>query len=111
MTDNSTKDASLRLVHSQALAAPPDAKRYVRITERMGNGMIGFDFAIGTPDLFVELVLPEAAFEMFCKTNNAVFMTEEESAMVDEEMEKFRYGDEGLERRRAAADLRAARDS
>lgn len=100
----------LQLVHSTELAAPKDAKKYVRITERMPNGMIGFDFAIGSPDLFVELVLPEAAFEAFCKTNNAVFMSEEESAIVDAEMEKWRYGEEGMQLKRAAALSRAKAD-
>ncbi len=105
MNEEQTK--KLQLVHSSELAAPKDAKKYVRITERMANGMIGFDFAIGSPDLFVELVLPEAAFEAFCETNHAVFMTEEESAIVDEEMMKWRYGDEGLQLKQAAKQSRA----
>ena len=99
------------LIRSQRLAAPVDAKRYVRITERMANGMIGFDFAIGSPDLFVELVLPEEAFKAFCETNDAVFMTDEESAIVDLEMEKWRYGEEGLELKRAAVENRASQRS
>ena len=69
--------------------------------------MIGFDFAVGSPDLFVELVLPEEAFKAFCETNDAVFMTADESAIVDLEMEKWRYGEEGLELKRAAVENRA----
>lgn len=108
MSDERRK--KLELVHSAELAGPKDAKKYVRITERMSNGMIGFDFAIGSPDLFVELVLPEAAFKDFCETNKAEFMTEEESAIVDAEMQKWRYGEEGMQLKRAAALSRANAD-
>lgn len=84
----------------------PQLKRYVRITERMANGFVAFDFAVGSPDLFVELILPETAFEQFCINNHAEHMTEEQSAIVDQEMEKWRYGDEGLELKRSAQELR-----
>ena len=37
-------------------------------------------------------------------------MTQEQSDLVDEEMRKFRYGDEGMERKASAAQSRANRD-
>lgn len=102
--DNAHK---LQLVHSKQLQVPEGAPCFVRVTERLSNGCVAFDFAIGTPDLFVELILPEAAFEQFCVTNNATHMTEEQSAVVEQEMLKWRYGEEGLELKRSAAEARA----
>ena len=101
---------NLQLVHSAELTADADTEKFVRITERMANGYVAFDFAMGSPDLFVELVLPEAAFEAFCETNNVKHMTQEQSDLVDEEMRKFRYGDEGMERKASAAQSRAERE-
>jgi len=47
-----------------------DASRYfVRIRGERGNGFVEFDFAIGEPEVFVELILGRAAFEEFCATN------------------------------------------
>ena len=102
---------NLQLVHSAELTADADTEKFVRITERMANGYVAFDFAMGSPDLFVELVLPEAAFEAFCETNNVKHMTQEQSDLVDEEMRKFRYGDEGMERKASAAQSRADREA
>ncbi len=44
-------------------------RRYVRVTERRADGLVAFDFAIGWPELSVELLLPAAAFEEFCAKN------------------------------------------
>ena len=77
-----------------------DAPRYVRVTERNDRGWVHFDFAVGTPDMFVELVLPEDAFEQFCETNNVTHMTEEQSRLVDEEIVRWRYGEEGQKHKR-----------
>ncbi|MFN3956183.1 MAG: phenol hydroxylase subunit [Tepidimonas ignava] len=40
-------------------------RKFVRVTAERGD-FIEFDFAIGWPELCVELVLPRAAFEEFC---------------------------------------------
>jgi phenol hydroxylase P0 protein len=47
------------------------AKRYVRITGTH-QGFVEFDFAIGDPEITVELILPTAAFDEFCRMNNVV---------------------------------------
>lgn len=41
-------------------------KRYVRIREEHANGMVEFEFAVGEPGLFVEMVMPKAQFDDFC---------------------------------------------
>jgi phenol hydroxylase P0 protein len=49
------------------------SRRFVRIT-RECHGFVEFDFAIGWPDLSVELVLPRAAFDDFCRRNAVTFL-------------------------------------
>lgn len=67
--------------------------RYVRVRDVIDDRFIAFDFAIGDPGLYVELVLPKKAFESFCKHNNVTLMTDEQAAAVDADMEKWRYGE------------------
>ena len=71
-----------------------DMKRYVRVRNVIDNKFIEFDFAIGDPSLYVELVLPREAYDQFCKHNRVSFMTAEEAAAIDADMEKWRYGEE-----------------
>jgi phenol hydroxylase P0 protein len=51
-----------------------DAK-YVRVRNRRPNGLIEFDFAIGAPEIFVELLMPVAEFDEFCATNRVIDVT------------------------------------
>lgn len=70
--------------------------RYVRVRSKAGARFVEFDFAIGDPSLFVELVMPPAVFELFCKNNAVVEMSEEQTAAIDAEMDKWRYGEDTL---------------
>ena len=72
----------------------PDAK-YVRITGVRGD-LIEFDFAIGDPTIYVELMLPHDAFQEFCARNNVRHLTAEEAALVDFDRAKWRYGKPGI---------------
>lgn len=47
-------------------------KKYVRVQERRADGLVAFEFAIGWPELMVELLLPEAAFDEFCATHRVI---------------------------------------
>jgi phenol hydroxylase P0 protein len=38
----------------------------VRVIAERDNGLVVFEFAIGWPDLSVELAMPRPAFEEFC---------------------------------------------
>ncbi len=49
-------------------------KRYVRICKERPDGFIEFEFAIGEPELYVELLLSTKAFEEFCTKNNVIFL-------------------------------------
>lgn len=70
--------------------------KYVRVRSEADARFVEFDFAIGDPALFVELVMPPAAFEAFCKTNDVVEMSQEQMRKVDAEMIKWRYGEDTL---------------
>lgn len=50
-------------------AAFDTTRRFVRVTGERENGFVEFDFAIGEPDLFVEMILSKQAFEEFCAAN------------------------------------------
>ncbi|NMM38388.1 MAG: phenol hydroxylase [Glaciimonas sp.] len=48
--------------------------KYVRVVEIRQDGMVGFEFAIGEPELFVELMMPAAAFKDFCEVNQVALL-------------------------------------
>ncbi|MEE3505846.1 MULTISPECIES: phenol hydroxylase subunit [unclassified Pseudomonas] len=64
-------------------------KRFVRVTGNRGSRFVEFDFAIGEPGLFVEMILTHEAFAEFCATNKVALMpaptasTDEEDASAD----------------------------
>lgn len=69
-------------------------KRYVRVRGLINDRFVEFDFAVGDPLLYVELLLPKAAFESFCRHNDVTMMTDEQGKEVDADMVKWRYGDQ-----------------
>jgi phenol hydroxylase P0 protein len=70
--------------------------KFIRVRSKPDSRFVEFDFAIGDPSLFVELVMPKGAFDAFCAANEVVHMTEEQIRAVDAEMEKWRYGEDTL---------------
>ncbi len=48
-------------------------RRYVRLIERRGDGLVSFEFSIGWPELAVELMLPSAAFDEFCTRHQVIW--------------------------------------
>lgn len=71
-------------------------RRYVRVTGVRHNRFVEFDFSIGDPNLFVELVLPFEQFRQFCARNHTQELTPEQAAQVDYEQLKWRYGKPGI---------------
>ncbi len=55
-------------------------RKFVRVIERRDNGMVEFEFAIGEPELFVELLMPAAAFAEFCAANAVTLIARRRSA-------------------------------
>jgi len=41
-------------------------KKFVRIIQTHATGLVAFEFAMGEPELFVELLMSQAAFDEFC---------------------------------------------
>ena len=40
--------------------------KFVRIIEQHTNGLVEFEFAVGEPELFVELLMAQAQLDEFC---------------------------------------------
>lgn len=60
-------------------------QRWVRVTGARGEGFIEFDFAIGEPDLCVEMILSPEAFAEFCAANRVEVLPPRETAPGTEE--------------------------
>lgn len=67
--------------------------RYVRVRSGPDDTFVEFDFAIGFPDLFVELVLPRKAFDQFCEVNQVRHMDTQMCEALDADARKWRYGE------------------
>jgi len=81
---------------SEAPEVDPE-KRYVRVTRTRGHEFVEFDFAVGDPSLYVELILPYDAFQTFCAHNKVQYLTPEQAAAVDYDRLKWRNGQPGAE--------------
>lgn len=46
--------------------------KFVRIIETHANGLVEFEFAVGEPGLFVELLMAQAPFDGFCAMHGVV---------------------------------------
>ncbi|WP_326537211.1 phenol hydroxylase subunit [Pseudorhodoferax sp.] len=59
-------------------------RRYVRRRAMRDDGFVEFDFAIGDPDLSVELMLPRAAFTAFCSAQQVTWIDERQGMALDQ---------------------------
>ena len=66
---------------------------FVRTTSRDRPGLVEFNFSIGDPSLYLEMILPDEAFDEFCRSNQVTFLTDEQAEAVAKQQEKWRYGD------------------
>jgi phenol hydroxylase P0 protein len=56
---------------------PCDVRRkYVRVRDVRADGLVCFEFAIGWPELFVDLMLPQTAFDQFCLRNQVQLLND-----------------------------------
>lgn len=46
------------------------SKRFIRIINELDNGIVEFEFAMGEPEIFVEMILPPTEFKLFCQEQN-----------------------------------------
>lgn len=70
------------------------ATRYVRVTNADRRGYVEFQFSIGDPWLYLEMILPRAAFAEFCREHKVAHLNEEEARAVDAQENKWRFGNE-----------------
>jgi phenol hydroxylase P0 protein len=49
-------------------------RKFVRVIENRPDGLVGFEFAVGEPELFVELMMSGAAFNEFCTVNQVTLL-------------------------------------
>ena len=54
---------------SNAPAPLDTTRRFVRVFGERRGGFIEFEFAVGEPEVFIEMLLSPAAFSEFCATN------------------------------------------
>ena len=73
------------------------AERFVRVTSTTRPGMVEFQFSIGDPGLYLEMILPQAAFDAFCVSNKVTFLSDEQARAVDAAEAVWQYGDESTE--------------
>ena len=66
-------------------------KYYVHITGRRGR-FVEFDFAIGSPDLAMELIMPEELFKEFCERYHVITLNDQQIETIDSERAEWRYG-------------------
>lgn len=52
-------------------------QKYVRIRELREDGFIEFDFAVGDPELFAEMIMAVSDFDDFCSQHNVMFLTDD----------------------------------
>ncbi|PXW92302.1 phenol 2-monooxygenase P0 subunit [Sphaerotilus hippei] len=74
----------------------PHTVCWVRVRQQRPDGFVEFDFAIGEPELSVDLILPRPAFEAFCVMHRVRLIDDAQAARLDAEQAKWRYGRPGL---------------
>lgn len=60
------------------------SKRFVRLIEKREDGFVEFEFAVGEPEIFAEMMLAEKDFIIFCQDQQVV-MIDENSNPIDHE--------------------------
>lgn len=53
------------------------SRKFVRVLRERADGFVAFEFAIGWPDLAVELAMPRPMFEEFCRRQQVERLPEE----------------------------------
>jgi phenol hydroxylase P0 protein len=73
-------------------SADNDLTCFVRVRGERKR-FIEFDFAVGSPDLAMEMIMPKELFGEFCRRHRAVMLNQEQSDTIDAERTEWRYGD------------------
>lgn len=76
-----------------------ERKNFIRVTGVRLGRFVEFQFWVDDPDLGVELILPFAAFEDFCRAQRAEQLPPDENIARDLEQQAWRARQPGLLRR------------
>lgn len=90
-----TGRGNLRVIEGSANQRWDALQKYVRVVSREHRGFVEFRFAIGDPGLYLEMILPEAAFEAFCTEHRVRFVDDAETEAIDRDERKWKYGTPG----------------
>jgi phenol hydroxylase P0 protein len=74
-------------------------QKFVRVTGARLGKYVEFEFSVNDADLTVELILPFAAFDEFCRLQNATVLPSDPSAAAHLEQLAWRSRQPGLLRR------------
>jgi phenol/toluene 2-monooxygenase (NADH) P0/A0 len=69
-------------------------RHFVRVTRADHHGFTEFQYAIGDPNLYLEMTLPPAAFAEFCARHAVTHLTPAQAASVDAAAGRWHTGDE-----------------
>jgi phenol hydroxylase P0 protein len=72
--------------------AATEQTHFVHVTGVLKNKFVEFDYSIGTPTLYVELVLPFKQFRQFCIKHDVKELTIEQQHQVELDKLKWRHG-------------------
>jgi len=67
-------------------------RRFYRLRHVRDDGFIEFEFAIGSPELSVELILPRSAFDAFRRMPGMEAISDAEAERCDRELNTYLYG-------------------
>lgn len=70
---------------------------FVRVTGTLAQRFVTFEFAIGDPEMSVDLVLQFDQFREFCARHDVTHLTPEEGVRLDYERMKWRFGAPGID--------------
>lgn len=74
----------------------PMPARYVWVRSRARRGYVEFNFAIGDPGLYLEMILPQAAFEEFCRAQAVIFLSAHDAEEVARRERRWQNGEEDV---------------
>jgi|GEM_PF-826201 len=66
------------------------SKRFIRVIDERDDGFVEFEFAIGEPELFVELIMPTPVFEEFSEEQMAELLPPRPDEGPDFASDEFR---------------------
>ncbi len=68
-------------------------RRYVRVTGERPGGFVEFDYAVGEPEIFVELILHKNDFNEFCESNQVEVLTVDSGGSDSDKEWQWRLAD------------------